>query len=334
MSSASKSVLHSTLILLLFITFSFCSLTAKAEGSITVKPGQSIIKIMRQVYPDQRSRWPILMRELVQLNPAAFENGDPRTLKVGAVIILPGAPTTKIKKVKRTRAASVQSISGSVTLFDDKKKVLAIKVGSNIHVGDQLLTSDSGAITLNFIDGAVVKLRCNSLLNVDQYKMRTRGSLSELSLLKGSLHNETGRIGKRGNDKAVLKTPLGTVAANTAEYGVRVHQSQACGEQADVDHDGLFIAVLGGEVIASSDAGNLTVSSGDAAMIAQRSIAPVSTQAFSGMVFGDKVVEKVAPVRSPSLTKSKPVEEPEVKEDNGVPYWWMIAAALILGISF
>lgn len=299
-----------------------------------MKPGQSIIKIMRQVYPDQRSRWPILMRELVQLNPAAFENGDPRTLKVGAVITLPGAPTAKIKKVKRTRAASVQSISGSVTLFDDKKKVLDVKVGTNIHVGDQLLTSDSGAVTLNFIDGAVVKLRCNSLLNVDQYKMRTRGSLSELSLLKGSLHNETGRIGKRGNDKAILKTPLGTVAANTAEYGVRVHQSQACGQQADVDHDGLFIAVLGGDVITSSDAGNLTVSSGDAAMIAQRSIAPVLTQAFSGMVFGDKVVEKVAPVRSQSVAKSKPVEETDVKEDNGVPYWWMIAAALILGISF
>ncbi len=290
---------------------------------------------MRQVYPDQRSRWPLLMRELVQNNPSAFENGDPRTLKVGSVITLPGKPTEKIKKEKRTRAASVKNVTGSVTLFNDKKKVLEIKAGTNVYVGDQLLTSGSGAVTLSFIDGATVKLRCNSLLNINKYKMRTRGSQSELSLLKGSLHHETGRIGKRGNDKAILKTPVGSVTAKQAEYGVRVHQASACGQQADVENDGLFVAVLSGKVTTESDEGKLVVSSGDAAMVAQMAIAPVSIQAFSGMVFGEKVIKMAAVIKPQSVKKSvtKPDEE-SITEDNSIPVWWMIAGALILGVSF
>lgn len=329
-----KFINHQVLLfVVLFSALSLYSLTVKAEGSITVKPGQTIIKIMRQAYPEQRSQWPILMRELVKSNPSAFEDGDPRTLKAGSVITLPGKPAAKVNKVKRIRAASIKSIEGVVTRFDNKKKVLDINVGTIIYVGDQLLTSDSGAVTLNFIDGAIVKLRCSSLFNVDQYKMRTRGSISELSLLKGSMHHEMGRIGKRGNDKTLVMTPIAKVIAKESEYGIRVHQSQACGKQADVESDGLFVAVLNGEVLTRSGAGELTVSSGDAAMVAQRNVAPVSTQAFSGMVFGDEVVDVIAPVKSHPIARTKKTEEPE-EIDNGIPVWWMIAAAVIFGISF
>jgi len=321
---------------LLFVVLSSWTLVVKAENQVTVKPGQSLIKIMRQVYPDQRSRWPVLMREIVQSNPASFENGDPRTLKVGSILSLPEKSTAKSKVIKRARAATVKSVVGSVTLFDDKKKTSELKQGSQVYVGDQILTSDSGMATLSFVDGASLELRCNSLLTVDEYKMRTRGSQSTLSLLKGSLSTRTGRIGKRGHDKYELKTPVGNVTTTQAEYGIRVHQSQACAKQADVDTDGLYVAVLNGKVLLSNDGGEFKVTSGNAALSSQKSVAPVEIAAFSGMVFGDKYIAK------PVVVKSKPVkrvveevaEEEPLKEDNGVPYWWMIAAAVILGVTF
>jgi len=321
---------------LLLVVLSGWVSVAKAENQVTVKPGQSLIKIMRQVYPDQRNRWPVLMREIVQSNPASFENGDPRTLKVGTILSLPEKSTAKSKVIKRARAATVKSVVGSVTLFDDKKKTSELKQGAQVYVGDQLLTSDSGMATLSFVDGASLELRCNSLLTIDEYKMRTRGSQSALSLLKGSLSTRTGRIGKRGHDKYELNTPVGKVITTQAEYGVRVHQSQACAKQADVETDGLYVAVLNGKVLLSNDAGEFKVTSGNAALSSQKSVAPVETAAFSGMVYGDKFVAK------PVVVKSKPVkivaeevsEEEPMIEDNGIPYWWMIAAALILGITF
>lgn len=322
-------------VFVLFSVSALCSVSVNAEEQVTVKPGQSLIKIMRQAYPDQRSRWPKLMREIVQNNPASFENGDPRTLKVGSTLILPEKSSTKVKTIKRSRAATIKKLAGTVTIFDDKKKSRAVKPGTQVYVGDQLLTSDSGQVTLSFVDGAILELRCNSLLNVDEYKMRTRGSQVALSLLKGSLSTKTGRIGKRGHDKYTLATPAGDITTTQAEYGIRVHQSKACGKQADVDNDGLYLAVLGGQVMMLNDAGKIKVSSGNAAAAAQRSVAPAEMAAFSGMVFGEKFVAK------PAVVKSKPVyreveakDEDAVVEDNGVPYWWMLAALAILGVAF
>ena len=334
MSNLFHSVSKQFLILFcLFVFLCSWSLAVTAETEITVKPGQSIIKIMRKIYPDQRSRWPQLMRELVKANPAAFENGDPRTLKVGSVIKLPEQSTAKVKKVKRIKSATVKDISGTVSLFDNKKATKNIVQGRAVFVGDQLLTSENGSVTLSFIDGAVIKLRCNSLLNIDKYKMRTRGSQSQLTLLKGSLHNKTGRIGKREADTIVLKTPMADLKAVEAEYGIRVRQAGACAEQADVENDGLFVDVLNGTVVVAAAAGELSVSSGDAAMVAANNIAPVTKQAFSGMVFGKKVVGKIADNKATTIKKNDE-PEPVADKDDEIPVWWMIASALILGISF
>ena len=331
LSYNSRSVILS---FLLFIVSSFWSFLVIAENEITVKSGQTIIKIMRQVYPDQRSRWPILMREIVKDNPSAFINGDPRTLKVGSVIKLPENSTVAVKQETKVRAATVKSISGSVTLFDEKKTIRQIAAGSEVHVGDQLLTSDSGSLVLNFVDGTILDLRCNSLLNINDYKMRTRGSVSDLSLLKGSLRTKTGRIGRSGSDQSVLKTPEGNITTKKAEYGVRVHQVQACEKQADVETDGLYVAVLNGEVSVNNEAGKIALSSGDAAVVVQKNIAPVITLAFSGMVFGDKIVTEPVVVKSLQPEMTRQSSDDTIEEDNGVPVWWMIAGAVILGISF
>jgi len=165
--------------------------------------------------------------------------------------------------------------------------------------------------------------------------MRTRGSQVGLSLLKGSVDTKTGRIGKRGHDKYRLSTPTGTITTTQAEYGVRVHQAKACNKQADVETDGLYLDVLAGQVLLANDAGEMEVSSGDAAVSEQRGVAPASVVAFSGMVFGDKFIAKPVVVKSKPVYKEVEVSEEEpTEEDNSVPYWWMIAAALILGVTF
>lgn len=333
--SVNKNTHHFFLICFVFSIFSLWSLTAEAEEQVTVKQGQTLIKIMRQVYPDQRSKWPVLMREIVQANPASFENGDPRTLKVGTTLILPEKSTAKKTSKKRVRAGVINSVSGSVTVFDDKKKSTSVKAGNPIYVGDQLLTSDAGSVSLSLIDGAELDLRCNSLLNIEQYKMRTRGSQAALTLLKGSLSTRTGRIGKRGNDQYQLKTPVGNITTTAAEYGIRVHQAQGCEKQADVETDGLYLAVLNGEVMLSNEAGELKIASGDAALSKQPSVAPVITTAFSGMVYGDKIVVSAIESRTKPVKKvTEPETEEPLQQDNGVPYWWMIAAAVILGFTF
>lgn len=285
---------------------------------LMVQPGQTLIKIMRVIYPDQRSRWPELMRKVVKLNPQAFEDGDPRKLKIGSRLELP--EETLVKKVvpKRRRAGVVQEIEGQPTALDDKKKRRQLERGGIVYVGDQIMTGIDDLLKLEMIDGAKVELRCNSVLNIEEYSLRTRGSNSVMSLLKGSLHKETGRIGKGKNDRYVMRTPIATIGVRGTEYGVRVRQSDGCGGKADVDDDGLYVAVLSGEVEVQNPAGKIKVESGDAAHVAQNNTRPESYEPFSGMVFGEAKVET-------------PVTEDD--DGDGIPIWWMIVGVVILGIG-
>ena len=83
-----------------------------------------------------------------------------------------------------------------------------------------------------------------------------------------------------------------------------------------------------------SDAGELKLASGDAAKLSEKTALPGIITAFSGMVFGDKFVAKQKPVKSQPVKKVLLSKAEPSAVDNGMPNWWMIAAALILGIAF
>ncbi|MDH3452455.1 MAG: hypothetical protein OEN20_08540, partial [Gammaproteobacteria bacterium] len=50
---------------------------------IIVAPGMTLTRIMREYYPQHRSNWPALMDEIIRINPHAFVNSAPASLKRG-----------------------------------------------------------------------------------------------------------------------------------------------------------------------------------------------------------------------------------------------------------
>ena len=71
---------------------------------IIVAPGMTLTKIMREYYPQHRRFWPDLMDEIIRINPHAFVNGAPASLKRGMRLTLP-------KDVPTTRTARQGSVS-------------------------------------------------------------------------------------------------------------------------------------------------------------------------------------------------------------------------------
>jgi len=65
---------------------------------IIVAPGMTLTRIMREYYPQHRNHWPALMDEIVRINPHAFVNDAPASLKRGMRLTLP-------KEVPSTRSA-------------------------------------------------------------------------------------------------------------------------------------------------------------------------------------------------------------------------------------
>ncbi|MDH3716367.1 MAG: hypothetical protein OET44_21270 [Gammaproteobacteria bacterium] len=63
---------------------------------IIVAPGMTLTRIMREYYPQHRRHWPALMDEIIRINPHAFVNSAPASLKRGMRLTLPKeVPTTR-----------------------------------------------------------------------------------------------------------------------------------------------------------------------------------------------------------------------------------------------
>ena len=58
---------------------------------IIVTPGMTLTRLVREFYPAQRGQWAAIMDEIIRLNPHAFVNGAPASLKRGMRITLPGS---------------------------------------------------------------------------------------------------------------------------------------------------------------------------------------------------------------------------------------------------
>ena len=330
---------------LILIMFSHVAFAQQQEFGVDqrflyVQPGQTLMNIMRKLYPEERKRWQQLINEIVRTNPDAFDNGDPRTLKVGARLQLPSKkldtkPVPKSEPLEEV--GSVWGYQGTPYAENDRTGRRLLTQSSKVFLGDRLMTGEDDFLHLRMIDDAELELRCNSEMLIVDYHLGARNR-SELSLMKGSLHKITGRIGQHPNDRYVLSTPVATVGVRGTEYGIRVFQSEGCGGSADAPDDGLYLAVLEGEVGVFNNQGNLQLHAGEAAYVSPAQAQPQLVDDQPGVVFGQAEPEPVVEAKveePPPAVETAPVAvESEAEEDNGDwPFWWLVAAGVLLIIG-
>lgn len=84
---------------------------------IIVAPGMTLTRIMREYYPQYRKHWPALMDEVIRINPHAFVNGAPASLKRGMRLTLPKeVPTTRTRQQAAGTAAPKTETSRQSTV--------------------------------------------------------------------------------------------------------------------------------------------------------------------------------------------------------------------------
>ena len=113
---------------------------------------------------------------------------------------------------------TLQQLSGTVTVQkpDGSQRVLARQ--SEVGPGDTLNTERDSYAQIKFTDGAVMTLKPNTRIKIDNFvfdEKQPERDASAMSLLKGGLRIITGLVGKRGNQDALR---LGTA---TATIGIR-----------------------------------------------------------------------------------------------------------------
>lgn len=281
-----------------------------------VQPGQTLHNIVRRLYPARQKEWPRLRRQIVRENPHAFVNGDETRMKAGVRLTLPKKMVIRPERIpprKRKPVGEVRAVHGRVIAVDRNKLTRRLAVGSQVHIGDKLITGENGYLRLRMIDKAVLELRCYSIMVIEDYVLKTGSRRSILNLLQGSLRKVTGSIGKLTGDVYELRTPLANVGVRGTEYALRVYQAKGCGGKADAD-DSLYLKVIKGLVDVHNDAGHVVVAKGQTAYV--------------------PLPPKKAPPPKPRLETVKPgIIEPapaeEEEEGAGHLWWWLLGVALI-----
>jgi hypothetical protein len=149
---------------------------------------------------------------------------------------------------------TVQQLSGTISVQkpDGTTRVLARQ--SEVGKGDTLNTERDSYAQVKFSDGAVMTLKPNTRIKIEDFSFdeaQPAKDSSTLSLLKGGLRMITGLVGKRGNQDALrLGTATATIGIRGTTFTVDDCVSSACVKRAATR-----VGSLGGNEYAHLDTG-------------------------------------------------------------------------------
>lgn len=100
---------------------------------------------------------------------------------------------------------------------------------AEVYQGDNIQTSDSSFVIVEFIDGSKVTIRPNSNFTIEQFDSVNKNA--KLTVHEGGVRAATGEFAKSGKDNFQIKTPTATLKGEKdSDYTVRV-----CKDDCDKD---------------------------------------------------------------------------------------------------
>lgn len=248
-----------------------------------VKPGDSVYKIARALFPGDNQQQSRLRQELIKQNPAIFKDGK-RGLSVGDRLTLPDfavkkpaapartvVPTTVVQKAPEPRpqqaAAATpdpEDVVGQVVInignlkAENRGTQRTLTRQSNIYQGDTISTGSGTHTQVRMKDGALLSLRPNTDLKITDYRYNGSEDGSERSLIeliKGGFRTITGAIGHRNKQNYRVRTSIATIGIRGTHYSLMLCQQQNCtSEDGSVD-DGLYGGISDGSIVVENESG-------------------------------------------------------------------------------
>ncbi|MBI5040572.1 MAG: FecR domain-containing protein [Gammaproteobacteria bacterium] len=118
-------------------------------------------------------------------------------------------------------AGQVIVASGTVQALVSTGEQRTLRRRSPFYAGEIIRTAAASAVQLRFSDGALMSLRADSELKVDNYRFQNHGGAGDRSmstLIKGGLRTITGVIGKQDPSAYQLSTPVATIGVRGTHY--------------------------------------------------------------------------------------------------------------------
>lgn len=151
--------------------------------------------------------------------------------------------------------ATVQNLSGMLSVQRPDGSVGALAERSSVLVGDVISTERDSYAQLRFTDGGQVTLRPNTRVKIETYAYeegRPERDNFAMQLFKGGLRSLTGLIGKRTTNRNAYRmvTSTATIGIRGTDYSAIDIPAPPPGESAspDLPAPGVYVTVADGQI--------------------------------------------------------------------------------------
>lgn len=147
------------------------------------------------------------------------------------------------------KAAIVIVSTGDFYAVNKAQSKRKLQRRSEIYVGDTLITGNDGRSQVRFIDGAIISLRPDTKLRIDDYRYsgNKKNENSVMTLIKGGFRTITGAIGK---EHYKVNSRMATIGIRGTHY------------EAVIQNEQMYVALWHGGVTISNDAGQVDLGLG------------------------------------------------------------------------
>src|SRR6267378_1107903 len=151
--------------------------------------------------------------------------------------------------------ATVQHLSGTLSVQRPDGSVLVLAERSDVFVGDVISTARDSYAQLRFTDGGQVTLRPNTQIKIETYTYEERRPGRDnlaMQLFKGGLRSLTGLIGKRTTNRNAYRmvTSTATIGIRGTDYSAIDIPAPPPGQSAPPNQPppGVYVTVADGEI--------------------------------------------------------------------------------------
>lgn len=158
--------------------------------------------------------------------------------------------------VEAAPAGKVIMATGETVALRAGQEVRLVR-DSEIEIGDTIRVGDRSNMQVRFADEALMSLRANSMLKIDNYRFANKPAEDSavLSLIKGGVRTVTGLIGRISRADYVFKAPTATIGIRGTHFALRHCENDCLDNGGEAPANGLYGGVTDGRIAVTNDAG-------------------------------------------------------------------------------
>lgn len=174
------------------------------------------------------------------------------------------ASNTNNQAQEFVQAGTIKKLQGKVSIKSAAGKTTVLASGDSISVGDIIQTGKQAKTNIQFSDQSQITLYEDTQLKIIDYSFVEGAAGKNIAqLLRGQLRVVSGLIGKRKGDNYQMRSHVATIGIRGTEYILRFCYKDECKAGSESVQAGLYMGVIDGEIVASSDSGDTIIKKGE-----------------------------------------------------------------------